>query len=156
MSLFSNTVGRKKGFTLIELLVVIAIIGILATIVLVSLNNARESARDTKRISDLRSSQLALELYYAEHATYSDGDGNAATCDTLDLAAIVTDLDETFSGPLSSQDYYYGIDDAADPKDYVVMATLENTGHDILTSSNDSDGTLFICDCADPNLCLVP
>lgn len=54
---------KSKGFTLIELLVVIAIIGILATIVLVSLNTARIKARDTRRVSDIRQIQLAMELY---------------------------------------------------------------------------------------------
>ena len=54
----------KIGFTLIELLVVIAIIGVLASIVLASLNNARRKSRDARRITDVRQIQLALELYF--------------------------------------------------------------------------------------------
>lgn len=65
-----------RGFTLIELLVVIAIIGILASVVLASLNTARQKARDVRRISDLNQVKLALELYYdANSYVYPVGTG---------------------------------------------------------------------------------
>lgn len=60
----------KAGFTLIELLVVIAIIGILSSVVLASLNSARQKGRDAKRISDVKQLQLALELYYDANSKY--------------------------------------------------------------------------------------
>ena len=60
----------KRGFTLIELLVVIAIIGILASIILASLNTARAKGRDARRISDVKQIQLALELYYDANGSY--------------------------------------------------------------------------------------
>lgn len=59
-----------RGFTLIELLVVIAIIGVLSSVVLASLNTARERARDATRLQDLREIRTALELYYAKCGTY--------------------------------------------------------------------------------------
>ena len=60
----------NKGFTLIELLVVIAIIGVLAAVVLVSLNSTRAKARDSRRFADMAQLQKALELYYDDNGKY--------------------------------------------------------------------------------------
>ena len=64
---------KKKGFTLIELLVVVAIIGLLATLSIVALNNARARARDAKRVADVKQIQTALELYYNDQGAYPTG-----------------------------------------------------------------------------------
>ncbi|MDO9509745.1 MAG: prepilin-type N-terminal cleavage/methylation domain-containing protein [Candidatus Magasanikbacteria bacterium] len=66
---------NKKGFTLIELLVVIAIIGLLSTLAVVALGNAREKARDSKRLSDVKQVQTALELYFNDNSAYPGGTG---------------------------------------------------------------------------------
>jgi len=55
---------QKEGFTLIELLVIIAIIGLLASIVLVSVGPSRKKARDARRESDIRQINLAMEMCY--------------------------------------------------------------------------------------------
>jgi type II secretion system protein G len=61
---------KEKGFTLIELLIVIAIIGLLASIVMVSLSSARSKARDSQRRANLKQLQAALELYYNVNGGY--------------------------------------------------------------------------------------
>ncbi len=68
------------GFTLIELLVVIAIIGLLSSIVLVSLNTAREKGYDAQRVANLRSIQTALELYASDHNGMYPVSGSSGGC----------------------------------------------------------------------------
>lgn len=77
--LFRNK-KSTSGFTLIELLVVIAIIGVLATVVLASLNTARRKSRDARRVTDVKQIQLALELYFDGAGNDNYPEGNT-TCD---------------------------------------------------------------------------
>ena len=61
-----NTIGRK-GFTLVELLVVIAIIAVLSALILPVVTKARQSARLTKTIGNLRIIAQGLFLYAADN-----------------------------------------------------------------------------------------
>lgn len=63
---------NKRAFTLIEVLVVISIIGILMSILVLNFEESRNRARDNVRKSDLKSVQLALEVYKAQNGKYPD------------------------------------------------------------------------------------
>jgi len=64
-------VSNQKGFTLIELLVVIAIIGLLAAVVLASLNSARAKGADAAIKADLRNVQSQAAIVYDDAAPNS-------------------------------------------------------------------------------------
>ena len=118
-----------KGFTLIELLVVIAIIGILAVIVIVSLDRAKARSRDSQREADLTLISSALENYKVEAKAYIISGASSPTPPFIDakqdlavpalylgplvsggyIASIPKDPDSTSSSPL----YYYYASDGA-------------------------------------------
>jgi len=83
---------KSNGFTIIELLIVIAVIGGLATIGLVTLTGATDHARDTRRMSDLKQYQTALETYYSANDQYPSGSGSITSrCGDLGLTTCPGD-----------------------------------------------------------------
>lgn len=100
----------KMGFTLIELLVVISIIGLLASIVLVSLNSARLKARDARRQEDIHQFILAFQLYEDSNGGNVPPCGGEASTDgyssclTTSLAPYMSTLPKD---PINNSTYYY-------------------------------------------------
>lgn len=129
---------KAKGFTLIELLVVIAIIGLLSTLAVVALNNARQKSRDAKRVSDVKQTSTALELYFADNNQYPtaateitlgdathkcfDEDGFVTTCDV----GGTTYMGVVPSAPTPPAGDKYGYI-SADGNSYAIFFELEGT-----------------------------
>lgn len=121
--------NKQKGFTLIELLVVIAIIGILSSVVLASLNSARQKSRDARRVSDIKQLQLALELYFDSNGAYPTALSALAG---TQIAVIPTD-------PVGQAAYRYAaLGAGAACTGYHLGATLEDSGHSALDADADS------------------
>ena len=149
------TTYQQKGFTLVELLVAIAIIGILATIALVTLNDARRKGRDVTRVAEMHQLQVALAIYYDDNGGYPGGGG---VCGALPSGLVPSYVNALPTDPGGgSLAYAYGAASASTTQDYVLRADLENTGHSALDTDVDGASVLN-CDCADTNgyFCVQP
>lgn len=108
--------AQKNGFTLIELLIVISIIAVLSAIGLVAYGNFLKNSRDSRRQSDLKLIQSALEEYYADQTFYpgsmsfsstfslTNATGNPASPAPSPVKAY---LNSTPIGPTGSAEYRY-------------------------------------------------
>jgi general secretion pathway protein G len=128
-----------RGFTLIELLVVMAIIGLLSTVVLASLTTARKKGRDTKRISDVKQLQIALELYYDNNGNYPTAINTANLVTPGYIATVSTD-------PSTNAGYSYAaLGSGTSCSSYHLGALLENTTHTVFSSDVDAPASDAIC-----------
>jgi type II secretion system protein G len=135
---FKRLQKASKGFTLIELLVVVAIIGILSTIVISSLSQARSRARDAARERDIKTIQTALEVYHLDNGHYPrvNHTYNATNWSELETALGITlprdPLDETGDPGAEPYPHNYGYRGWSSPswclgQDYRIIYNKENS-----------------------------
>lgn len=142
------------GFTLIELLVVIAIIGILASLIIVSLTGARSRATDTQLKNNLRNLNTALEQFgtdqnalYPQITTVGGGAiaaatalsgtpdcnggaaGNGTLGDCLGTYISITSTAWTFTGVTAK---YLSVTD----QKYAAGSSLKSTSEAAVTTGN--------------------
>ncbi len=115
-----------KGFTLIELLVVIAIIGILSSVVLVSLNTARQKGKDARIQSEVAQIRTALESEYSgtTYASLAGATRLATEPTTGNVGTLVIDIKAQYGSSCA-----YGLTVAGTPPECIAITkSIANPG----------------------------
>ncbi len=113
--------SSNSGFTLIELMIVIAILAGLATMFMTTFPSAQKRGRDTKRRSDLKQYQTAMELYANKNGGYLVSGGTINPSGTFCSDAAKLGLKSCPDDPKSTQ--HYSVNSTA--TQYVLWTQLE-------------------------------
>ena len=116
-----------RGFTLMELLLVLAVVGLLSSVALTSLVNARIEARDSKRIIEVADVSRALNRFATDHGVYP------ATLEALVSQAY---LSEVPSDPRLEEPFTYKI--TRDGTRYYLGVNLESSTAAALLADTDA------------------
>jgi type II secretion system protein G len=109
-----NTLS-KRGFTLIELVVVISILAILSGVLVPRVTNHMKSARDARRLADIKTIRNAVEQYYMDKGEFPKANANSSyggwdVSHDDDFVRVLMDsgyLEEMPQDPINDATYHY-------------------------------------------------
>ncbi|GEM_PF-2302113 len=163
--------AEKSGFTLVEILVALGIIGVLTSVVLAGMANARKDVRDKERVAELEQLQVPLRLFadkYGRYPSAADGKcryyesfGSGGCLEVLVTEGLIEVLpvdpqNEAYTGNWTTSQMYFYDNWCRDknPKNddgHYRMWTNGETDRGATAQNWWSDTTIGVTTCGDPS-----